>query len=167
MLAVGGNKNTLGRAEEVVELVLNDQDRLAELFACLDHDDAWLRMRAIDAIEKVCRVQPDWLEPFKSRIFGDLLNRDQPSLQWHLAEMFVEMGLTAEQQSQAIQWLRDKLSTTSVDWIVAGNCMSALSRFVRAGKLGQDELGLLLTIQQQHHSKVVSKRATKLMAELK
>jgi hypothetical protein len=51
VLSIGGTSNSLGRAEEVVQIVLADESRLDELFECL-FDDEWLRMRAIDALEK-------------------------------------------------------------------------------------------------------------------
>ena len=54
MLAEDGKKNSLGRAEEVVQLVLADQDRLSELYECLFDQDAWVRMRALSMRSKKC-----------------------------------------------------------------------------------------------------------------
>jgi hypothetical protein len=57
MLA-GGDPRSLGKTQEVVELVLSDQTLLDELFACLFQADEIIRMRAGDALEKVCRQKP-------------------------------------------------------------------------------------------------------------
>ncbi len=67
MLAVGGKSNSLGRVNEVIEIVLHNEPRLNELYDCLFDKDAWIRMRAADALEKVCREHPDWLMPYIDR----------------------------------------------------------------------------------------------------
>ena len=51
VLTEGGRSNSLGRAGEVVHAVFADRDRLDELWACISHDDAYVRMRAIDSFE--------------------------------------------------------------------------------------------------------------------
>jgi hypothetical protein len=60
MLTVGGKSNALGRTNEVIEIVLLDKSRLDELYKCLFEADAWVRMRAGDALEKICRHCPEW-----------------------------------------------------------------------------------------------------------
>lgn len=166
MLAEGGKKNTTGRAGEVVEIVLADQSRLKELYHCLFNEDAWLRMRAIDALEKVCRVRPEWLEPYIDRLLGEVAAIQQASIHWHLAEIFTEVKLTPSQLQNAINLLKSNISTNDVDWIVASNTMNTLTRFVIEGVISESELIPLLEIQQTHHSKAVVKRATRLLTEL-
>ena len=166
MLAEGGKKNTLGRAEEVVQIVLADQSRLDELYECLFEDDAWLRMRAIDALEKVCRAHPEWLEPYVERLLGEVAVIDQASVHWHLAEVFRAIELTPDQRKQAITLMKRNIGNSSADWIVASNTMETLARFVADGIIPAQELIPLLEIQQTHHSKAVVKRATKLLAQL-
>ena len=103
MLIEGGKTNSLGRVNEVIEIVLQDKSRLEELYSCLFNDDAWVRMRAVDAIEKVCRVSPDWLEPYIDRFLDELAVSTQPSIQWHLAEIFGEVDLTGPQKERVIK----------------------------------------------------------------
>jgi len=62
-ILTGGNPRSLERTEEVVTLVLSNSFRLNELYACLLEDDQIIRMRASDALEKVCRQHPEWLQP--------------------------------------------------------------------------------------------------------
>ncbi len=166
MLAVGGKKNTLGRAEEVVQIVLADQSRLDELYNCLFEDDAWLRMRAIDALEKVCRVHPEWLEPYVERLLGEVAAIDQASIHWHLAEIFRKVELTPDQRQRAIALMKRNISSNTADWIVASNTMETLAGFVVDGKAPAEELTPLLEIQQTHHSKAVVKRATRILDQL-
>ena len=91
MLA-GGHRNSLGRTEEVVGIVLADPGRLDELFASLAVRDELVRMRAGDALEKVCREQPEWFAPRIERLLGDVAQIEQPSVQWHLAQMLQHLA---------------------------------------------------------------------------
>ena len=87
MLAVGGKSNSLGEVNQVISLVLRDKSRLDELYDCLFEEDAWLRMRAADALEKICREHQDWLLPFIDRFPKELAISNQPSIQWHLVKL--------------------------------------------------------------------------------
>lgn len=166
MLTEGGKKNSLGRAEEIVQIVLADHSRLNELYQCLFEDDAWVRMRAVDALEKICRVHPEWLEPYVERLLHEVAAIDQASIQWHLAQMFLEIDLSPAQRKQAIDIMKRNIATKEADWIVASNTMDALARYVSDDMLPLSELLPLLKVQQTHHSKAVVKRATRLLDEL-
>jgi hypothetical protein len=166
MLTAGGHANSLGRVNEVIESVLNHKLRLNELYECLFNDDPWVRMRAADAIEKVCRVHPDWLLPYIEKFAAELSTSNQPSIQWHLAQMYKQVDLTSEQKRFAIGWLKELLSSKEADWIVAANAMDTLAAFTKGGSFSVAEMISLLEIQQQHKSKSVVRRANKLLAEL-
>ena len=164
-LAVGGKKNTLGLAEEVVQDVLQDKSRLVELYDCLFENDEWLRMRAADALEKVCRVHPEWLESYVDRLFDDLGN-GQASFQWHLAQILSEVTLTSTQQDKAIKWLSQTLKDKNIDWIVGSNAMIALVKFAEADIIPKTQAAELIRGQQDHRSPSVRKRVAKLLAKL-
>ena len=166
ILAVGGKTNSLGRANEVIAVVLEDKQRLEELYQCLFNDDAWVRMRAIDSIEKICREHPDWLEPYVDKLNEEVASSDQPSIQWHLAEMYGEISLTDSQKQFAIEWLTGRLATTEVDWIVAANSMKTLVQFANSGLVRRAQVITLLKIQLRHKSSTVTRRATKLLQTL-
>ncbi len=163
ILITGGHTNYLGRAKEVLDATLVDRSRLEELFECLNNDDAWVRMRAIDSIEKVCRVHPEWLEPYTELLLTELSQRSQASIQWHLAEIFTQIKLTSEQEKRAITWLTERCNDPAIDWIVAANCMDALAHFTRLGLFPVNTIKAILRRMQSHRSKAVNKRATKLL----
>lgn len=166
ILAYGGKTNSLGRASEVVDIVLSDRSQLEALYRCIFEDDAWLRMRAIDSFEKVCRQHPDWIKPYIDRMFDDLAQSAQPSIKWHLAQIFGQVELNNAQKRKALSWLESQVTTVEVDWIVAANVMDTLYQFQRSGEYPKDKLNAMLKIQQHHHSKSVVKKATKLLTEL-
>lgn len=166
MLTAGGHANSLGRAGEVHEIVECDASRLDELFTCIFNDDAWVRMRAIDTFEKLVAANPALAQPYIPVIFDKLTMSDQASIQWHVAQLFGEVELTDKQCVQAIAWLKQKLATTEIDWIVAANCMKTLVHFKNAGYVAADELTPLFTVQLSHTSKSVHRKASDHLAKL-
>ena len=57
----GGNPRSLGNTGRVVDLVVRHPARIDELGGCLFSDDEIVRMRAGDALEKICRQRPELL----------------------------------------------------------------------------------------------------------
>jgi hypothetical protein len=166
VLLEGGKSNSLGRAEEVVRIVLSDHSRLKELYDCLSEDDAWQRMRAADALEKVCRIHPEWIEPYIERLLDEYAGTTQPSIQWHMAQIFEQTKLTSEQEQRILDWVTARLEDPKVDWIVAANTMDTLVTFNKRGLVSSDETIRLVHRQLKHHSNSVVKRATKILANI-
>lgn len=166
ILLEGGKKNSLGRADEVIEQVLANPERLEELYQTIVvDDDAWVRMRAVDAFEKICRQHTEWIEPYIDRIQKDLSHSTQASIQWHIAEIYTQVALSDAQKAQALDWLKERLATVDVDWIVAGNSMNALVYFAKKGDVPESDLLRLLNVQLGHKSGAIVKKAGKLIAE--
>lgn len=165
-LAVGGKKNSLGLTEQVVQAVLQNKARLPELYGCLLNDNAWIRMRAADGLEKICRVHPEWFEPLIDQLFADMGASTQPSLQWHFAQMLGEIKLTPTHNRAALEWLKNKLKTVDVDWITSANAMTTLVQFAKEKRLSKPEVLSFLQVQHRHASSAVRKRAQKLLDEL-
>ena len=166
MLLEGGKSNSLGRAEEIVQIVLSDQSRLEELYACLSEDDPWQRMRAADALEKVCRVHPEWIEPYIEKLLDEHANNPQPSIQWHMAQIFDQTRLTSAQEKRIVAWITARLEDPKADWIVAANTMNTLVTFNTRGLISTDETIRLVRRQLAHHSNSVVKRATKILESM-
>ena len=126
----GGHRNSLGRTLEVVDIVLADRGRLEELWASLTDADELVRMRAGDALEKVCREQPGWFAPHIERLLGEAGGIEQPSVQWHVAQMLqhLRQDLTADQARRATELLRRNL-VRSTDWIVLNVTMDVLAEW--------------------------------------
>ncbi len=142
---------------------MEDKVLLDKLYACMFSEDPWVRMRAADTFEKVCREHPDWIEPYIDRLQTELSTTSQPSILWHLAQIYPQVQLTTDQKQFALAWLTKLLSTSDADWIVAANAMQALAYFTQKGDYLTDDLIRLLTIQRSHKSKAVVKKANKLI----
>lgn len=163
----GGHPNSLGRTAEAVNIVLADRARLSELFAAIADPDEVVRLRVGDALEKVCREQPGWFVPHVDRLLSDLGQIDQPSVQWHVAQMLQRLrsDLSGGQAQQATELLQRNLST-STDWIVLNVTMDVLTEWAtRDAPLAN---WLVPKLNRLRHDKrnSVAKRASRRLAEL-
>ena len=163
----GGHPNSLGRTGEVVGIVLADCARLEELFATMADPDEVVRMRVGDALEKVCREQPGWFIAHVDRLISDLGKIEQPSVQWHVAQMLqhVHGDLSHDQAQQGTELLQRNLSR-STDWIVLNVTMDALAAWADRDTPLADWLAPELERLRQDERKSVSRRASKHLAEL-
>ncbi len=126
----GGDPRSLGQADDVVRAVLGDRLLLGSLIECVFDDDPMVRMRASDALEKICRREPSWLVPHSECLLTEMAAIDQPSVRWHVAQMLARIPLTPRQRASAVAILEGNL-TTSSDWLVLNHSLEAMAEFVR------------------------------------
>jgi hypothetical protein len=133
-LLTGGHPRSLHNAGTVVDVASRQPERLEELVQCVFSADEIVRMRASDALEKVCRSHPRLVQRFVPRLLAEMSPTEQASVQWHLAQILAEVPLDEEQQVQAIAIFEHNLDTSS-DWIVTNCMLEALGVFARAAQL--------------------------------
>ncbi|WP_436793859.1 hypothetical protein [Actinospongicola halichondriae] len=126
-MLTGGHPNSIGRTEEVVDLVLADRERMSELYSCYFSEDEVVRLRVSSAMKRITIAHPDWTMDFMDRLQGDVAAIDQASTQWTLALLFdLTRGLLSdEQRSGAIRIMQRNLAAHD-DWIVLNNSMKVL-----------------------------------------
>jgi hypothetical protein len=164
-LLSGGDPRTLRNVDEVVGTVLAEPQRLDELISSvLDSPDEVVRMRAGDALEKVCRAQPSLLQPHVSLLLGDLSTIHQPSVEWHVAQMLGEVRLTSAQRRRAAR-LMNKNCDESADWIVLNCSLETLAILARQDPAIVDDLRRQLGRHEQSSYKSLANRARKLRLE--
>jgi hypothetical protein len=81
----GGHPNSLGRTEEVVELVLASPERIDELYATYDSKDEVVRLRVSSSFKRVFLAQPVWFKKWYPRFAKRVLKLQQPSALWTYA----------------------------------------------------------------------------------
>ena len=162
-LLSGGDPRTLRHAKDVVETVLAQPGRLDELVRCvLDSRDEIVRMRAGDALEKVCRAEPSLLQPHVSLLLGDLAAVRQPSVQWHVAQMLGHVRLSAAQRRRAARLMNMNLDE-SADWIVLNCSLETLAILARADPAIVGDLHRQLRRHEQSSYRSLANRARKLL----
>mgnify|MGYP001310981729 CR=1 FL=1 len=109
----GGDRRSIGSANEVAALVLVDPAHLAVLFEGMASIDPILRMRCADVAEKVTASHPDWLLPFKNSLLRTLSRIPQQEVRWHIAPMLVRLPLSESEALEALNILRGYMDDRS------------------------------------------------------
>jgi HEAT repeat protein len=123
----GGNKRKINN-QPVIEAVLHDPTRVDELFECVKDEDEYVRMRASDALEKVCRADASIVQPLKARVLNEMSVIDQPSVQWHYAQIVDRLQLTAQETEKVTSKLQSNFEKYD-DWITRSITMEVLGNF--------------------------------------
>ena len=162
----GGHPNSLGNTILVVEDVLTDERKLAELFACYDSADEVVRLRVSNAMKRVCKVRPEWVAKYLDELISRTSKINQASTKWTLSTLFLwlEGYMTPAQRAAAVKIMQSNLAYD--DWIVQNTTSEALTHFARTN----EELKIWLVpelkkLTMSRH-KSVGRRAVKLLADL-
>jgi len=108
MLA-GGDRRSIGRADDVVALVAAAPQRFEELWACLKHADGLVRMRAGDTLEKLSRTGMAPFRSHKKELLGGALDDGSAELRWHLIPMAARLTLTEGEAAKLCGTLDERL----------------------------------------------------------
>lgn len=166
-MLTGGHPNSLGRTEEVVELVLADRARLEELYQCYFSSDDVVRLRVSSAMKRLTIAEPNWTMDFIDRLQSEIAAIDQASTQWTLALIFDLLvdRLAPPQRTRAIDIMKNNVAHHS-DWIVLNNSMKVLGNWATA----DTELAAWLKPHAERlcsdHRNSVAKNARQLLAQL-
>jgi len=163
----GGHPNSLGRTVEVVERVLSNKTRLAELFDCYDSNDAVVRLRTSSALKRICRVEPELLVNYLGHLLDRVAQIDQASTQWTLATLFLLLApwMDPRQRKKARQIMQRNLEL-SQDWIVLNTTMDTLAQWAEQDSWLRS--WLLPQLQKLQHDKrgSVARKAVKISTQL-
>ena len=163
----GGHPNSLGNTVKVVDTVLADESRFAELFACYFSEDPVVRLRVSNAMKRIAKEKPHLLIQFIDRFLTEVARIDQASAKWTLAQLFLilERKLTLAQKEQATKIMKSNLKNQE-DWIVLNQTMNTLGKWA---KKDEDLKRWLLPVLKQRsgdNRKSVTNTATKWIEQL-
>ena len=160
----GGDRRSIGRANEVVDMALADPSLFAEVFAGMTDDDPVVRMRAADVAEKVTAARSDLLLPHRSVLLNEVAASQQQEVRWHAAQMIPRLRLTEEELPHAFETPRGYLADKSR--IVQTFAMQALADLVAQDPTRRAEVICLIQRTMGAGSPAVRSRGRKLLAEL-
>ena len=109
----GGDRRSIGRANEVVDEVLHSPHLFETLLGGLHDDNPLIRMRAADALENVTARHPGWLAPYKNSLLRHLAEPEMWEVRWHLVQMAPRLPLTTCERVETITLLKSFLSDNS------------------------------------------------------
>lgn len=107
----GDDLRSIGKADEVVQDILNDPSLFKEVFEGMLNKDPVIRMRSADAIEKVSVKHPEYLQPFKSKLINHVSKIEQQEVRWHVAQMFSYIETSKIERNKIIKILLSYIVT--------------------------------------------------------
>jgi len=160
----GGKKRKINN-RPVIEAVLHDPTRVDELCECVKDDDAYVRMRASDALEKVCRANASIVQPLQTRVLNEMSAIDQPGVQWHYAQIVDQLHLTPQETAQVISKLQANFEKYD-DWITRNITLEVLGLFALQDEALRAYLIPKLEELTKERSVSLSTRARKILKQL-
>jgi len=161
----GGDLRSIGKAEEVVNDILEKPALFAEVFEGMLNDDPLVRMRSADALEKVSSKHPEYLQPFKNRLINDISRIKQQEVRWHVAQMFSYLEVDKMERDEIIRILLFYFDTDRSK-IVKVCSMQTLADFARKDEAIRPEVVMKLEEIVEAGSPAMVNRAKKLLAKL-
>ena len=161
----GGDRRSIGRSNEVVNLVLRNPKILEIVFEGLLSDDPVLRMRCADVLEKVTALHPEYLDPYKERLIREISMIEQQEVRWHVAQMFSRIDLNQDERQAIVEVLSIYLKDESK--IVKTFSMQALADIAEQDtKLRPIIIGQLEVLTEKW-SPAMKSRGRKLLSRLR
>lgn len=160
-------RNTLGRTEEAVEMVVADPALIDDLYCCYFQPDEWVRLRVSSSFKRLWRADEGMVAPFIEGFVSEVSKIDQPSVNWTFAQMCDELGhlLSDQQRSEATGQLKGYLDNSD-DWIVQNSSIETLSRWASEDAALKHWLMPKLHTFTQSPRKSVARRASKWLDKL-
>lgn len=93
-----GDLRQKGKSEEVVADVLKQPQLFRQVVAGIMEAEPEVRMRACDAIEKITRLRPELLRPYKKDFLNVFATITQKEVRWHLAQILPRLELTQRER---------------------------------------------------------------------
>ena len=119
-----GDLRTIGNVPDLVELILDDPDLFDVVIRGMAHSDPGVRMRASDAVEKISRSFPEYLEPYKEFLLTKVMQQTQQEVRWHLAQIIPRLELSEPERRKTVNELFEFLDDESK--IVQTNALQTL-----------------------------------------
>lgn len=163
-LLSGGDRRSIGRADEVVAMVLKSDMLFSELIAGLWSKDPIIRMRSADAAEKVTREMPDLLAPYKKQLLDMLAATQEQELRWHLAAMVPRLALSSRERRFLFAALTGYLQDRSS--IVKTSALQGLADLAKADLSLRAKVISTLTKAARNGTPAMKARSRKLLFQL-
>lgn len=109
----GGDRRSIGRSNEVVADVLADPALFETVLSGLLSEDPLLRMRSADAVEKITARHPEYLQPYRWMLIGEVARLDQKEVRWHVAQMLPRVKWNSTERQQVLEILMGYLNDRS------------------------------------------------------
>ena len=163
-LLEGGDRRSIGHADQVAAIVDDDPRLFPKLIAGLWSTDPLVRMRAADAVEKVTGTRRELLYPHKKELLGLMAESQEQEMRWHLAVMVPRLILNSKERQAAISSLTGYLQDRSS--IVKTFALQGLADLARDEPSLRSKVIDILREATRNGTAAMKARSRKLLAKL-
>lgn len=160
----GGDRRSIGRADEVVSDIQKNRSLFKEVFKGLYSDDQVVRMRSADVVEKISRQNPGLLAGFEKTIIKELSQIEQQEVCWHVSLLLPRLSYTKAQEKEIFEILKGYLSHKSK--IVNVNAMEALAILATKNNAILQDVKQIIKLKVASGSPAIQARGGKLLKRL-
>ena len=162
----GGDLRSIGKADEVVEDVINNPALFKGVFEGITSSDPLIRMRCADVIEKVSARYPEYLQPYKNRLIKEVAKIKQQEIRWHVAQMFSYIKINAYERDQIVEILSDYMDNDKSK-IVKTFSMQTLADFAERDHSIRSQVVKRIEKMMETGSRAILSRGRKLLKKLR
>jgi hypothetical protein len=102
-LLAGGNRTSVGEADQVIQKLLKAPSGLSEIYSLFLDEDPVVAMRASYVAMRVAEQKPESVQPFAKNLLKDLELYTQQEVRWHIPQLLVHLNLTKAQKRRAYE----------------------------------------------------------------
>jgi HEAT repeat protein len=161
----GPDRRSIGRANEAAQAITDGYCDHRHAIALLYDEDALIRMRAADALEKATVQDASAITPFRKQLVDLLCQTEQKEMRWHLAQMVPRLPLDARERRIAVTALERYLEDSSS--IVRTCALEALSRLAARNSTLQTRVQKLLRAAERNGTPAMRARARRMLGKQK
>ena len=124
----GGDLRSDGAANQAAQAVLQNEALVADLAEGLSHEDAVVRGRTLDALEKIARTRPELVHPYLSQVIALMRTEDTMLARMHAAMLFGDMAIYEEEIVSMLPVLLGMLNDSTAftkSWAISSLCIIA------------------------------------------
>jgi HEAT repeat protein len=158
----GGDKRSIGRANEVVHLVCQQPALFGDIVSALSNDDPVIRMRAADVAEKLSAVNPGLLLPHKATFLSLAARARDKEIRWHMAQIVPRLPLGGDERKTLLAIMKSYLKDESR--IVRTSALQALAELSAGEGALWRGVRPLIVKAARHGSPAEKARAAKLLS---
>lgn len=156
----------LGKTDQVVQLMEQDSTVFDEVFVVLLQESPTVKTRAANALEKVARLHPTWLQPHRQSLLAHLPELSHPfSVKMAAAGLLGHAAWSDEDVSTVITTLQQWLQDTNT--FVKVNCLQALTQIAQCRPWLAPEVIGLVENEMAKGKSAIQARGRRLLKQLR
>lgn len=157
----GGDLRSVGSVADLIPQIRCQAD-FDQLFSLLHLDNRLIVMRAVDAIDKITVVHPEYLYGHIKELMLFLSTAKNKEFKWHLSLLISRISLSGEDMEKAWGIIRSWAMNPLESKIVRVNAIQALYDLSKRNKHLRKELTALIPLLQKEGIPSINSRIRKL-----